>query len=56
MKMDLKWKILHEEIARYAAETAGTSDDLDERLEATGNENVMGKHFDEIPELELVKL
>lgn len=24
---------LHEEIARYAAETAGTSDDLDELLE-----------------------
>jgi predicted DNA-binding protein len=24
---------LHEEIARYAAETAGTCDDLDERLE-----------------------
>lgn len=29
---------LHEEIARYAAETAGTSDDLDEQLEEAGLE------------------
>jgi predicted DNA-binding protein len=27
---------LHEEIARYAAEAAGTVDDLDEQLEAAG--------------------
>ena len=27
---------LHEEIARYAAHTAGSDDDLDERLEAEG--------------------
>ncbi len=32
--------ILHEEIARYAAEEAGTGDDLDEQLEATGLEHV----------------
>lgn len=31
---------LHEEIARYAAETAGTSDDLDEQLEAAGVEHL----------------
>lgn len=29
---------LHEEIARYAAETAGTCDDLDEQLEISGLE------------------
>ena len=29
---------LHEEIARYAAETAGTCDDLDKQLEATAVE------------------
>jgi predicted DNA-binding protein len=29
---------LHKEISRYAAETAGTSDDLDERLEAAAVE------------------
>ena len=28
--------LLHEEIARYAAEAAGTVDDLDEQLEAAG--------------------
>jgi len=28
--------VLHEEIARYAAEAAGTADDLDEQLEAAG--------------------
>ncbi|MBI5483012.1 MAG: hypothetical protein HY888_00955 [Deltaproteobacteria bacterium] len=32
---------LHEEIARYAAETAGTSDDLDEQLEVTGVEHLI---------------
>lgn len=29
---------LHEEIARYAAETAGSCDDLDEQLEVAGVE------------------
>lgn len=31
---------LHEEIARYAAETAGTCDDLDELLETAGVEHL----------------
>lgn len=31
---------LHEEIARYAADTAGTGDDLDEQLEAAGVERL----------------
>ena len=31
---------LHEEIARYALETAGTADDLDEPLEAVGIEHL----------------
>ena len=31
---------LHEEIARYAAETAGTCDDLDEQLETAGLEHL----------------
>jgi predicted DNA-binding protein len=31
---------LHEEIARYAAEVAGTGDDLDEQLEAAGLEHL----------------
>lgn len=31
---------LHEEIARYAAETAGSYDDLDEQLEAAGVEHL----------------
>jgi predicted DNA-binding protein len=31
---------LHEEIARYAAEMAGTSDDLDEQLEFAGVEHL----------------
>jgi predicted DNA-binding protein len=32
--------VLHEEIARYAAEAAGTSDDLDEQLEDAGLEHL----------------
>jgi predicted DNA-binding protein len=32
--------VLHEEIARYAAEAAGTSDDLDELLEAATLEHL----------------
>lgn len=32
--------MLHEEIARYAAETAGTVDDLDERLEMASLEHL----------------
>ncbi len=31
---------LHEEIVRYATQSAGTSDDLDEQLEATGLEHL----------------
>lgn len=31
---------LHEEIARYAAEVAGTADDLDEQLEAAAVEHL----------------
>ena len=31
---------LHEEIARYAAETAGSCDDLDEQLEVAGVEHL----------------
>ena len=31
---------LHEEIARYAAEAAGTSDDLDEQMEDAGVEHL----------------
>ncbi len=31
---------LHEEIARYAAETAGSCDDLDEQLETAGVEHL----------------
>jgi predicted DNA-binding protein len=31
---------LHEEIARYAAEMAGTCDDLDEQLEVAGVEHL----------------
>lgn len=31
---------LHEEIARYAAEVAGTSDDLDEQMEAESLEHL----------------
>lgn len=31
---------LHEDIARYAVEMAGTGDDLDEQLEATGVEHL----------------
>lgn len=34
---------LHEEIARYAAQAAGTGDDLDEQLEVAGLE-----HLDEL--------
>lgn len=32
--------VLHEEIARYAAEMAGTGDDLDEQMEAAGLEHL----------------
>ena len=32
---------LHEEIARYAAETAGSGDDLDEQLEAAAVEHMI---------------
>jgi predicted DNA-binding protein len=32
--------VLHEEIARYAAEVAGTSDDLDEQMEDAGLEHL----------------
>lgn len=36
---------LHEEIARYASATAGTSDDLDETLEAAGLDQLArGEH------------
>ena len=33
--------VLHEEIARYAAEAAGTSDDLDEQMEAASLEHLL---------------
>jgi len=33
---------LHEEIARYAAETRGSGDDLDEILESAGLEHLAG--------------
>jgi len=32
--------VLHEEIARYATEAAGTSDDLDEQIEDAGLEHL----------------
>ncbi len=35
---------LHEEIARYAAENAGSSNDLDEQFEAAGLETIEKEH------------